>query len=111
MNDRQRVESEYRARMSRAALDLRNQVTACWGQSTAMLNRVNDAIDGSDVGDSPPDEEEMGRLWDEVAELTARANRVESRWHALNNAAQVWTVIAQRPHYFADLYATRGDQG
>ena len=107
MSDRQEIEHEYRVRMANAALDLRNQALACWTQSSAILDRVNDAIAGADVGDSPPDEREMLALWDEVSALVDRANRVRSQWRDLNNAAQVWTALAQRPHYFADL--TGGD--
>lgn len=103
MSDREQLEDEYRVRMSDSALELRRQVSACWHQSSAMLDRVNGAIALSDAGQGPPDEREMLKLWNEVSDLVDRANRVRSLWRDLNNSAQTWTVISRRPHYFADL--------
>jgi hypothetical protein len=105
---RQEIEDEYRIRMSDAALELRERVSACWRQSGALLDMVNRAIAGSDCGESAPDEAEMRVLWDEIGVLVSIANQARNQWRELNNSAQVWTVMANRPHYFADL---TGDQG
>jgi hypothetical protein len=108
MSYRQEAEDEYRIRMSDAALELRNRVHGCWRQSGVLLDMVNGAIAGADCGESPPDEAEMRVLWDEIGVLVSIANQARSQWRELNNSAQVWTVVGNRPHYFTDLTGGQG---
>lgn len=79
-------------------------------RAEAAATLLDGAVGDAWAADGPPDEREMLKLWLAIADVVTTARRAQKAWHQLNSAGQSWTVVRQRPHYYADLETLVSDE-
>ena len=97
------VRDEYAQAMIDAADALRKQARNVSGLAAFVDAQVADAIADADLADGPPDVGQMLGLYARLDDVVNAARNTQDEWRRLNSAAQSWSVVMGRKHYYADV--------
>ena len=100
---------EYDDRLIDASDALVQAVTDLYDAAEAAQEIVADAVLEAASADGPPHERAMLRLWATTVYLRQSIDEIGARWSDLNRSGQDWTLVRQKPHYYADTMKTQDD--